>query len=145
MRVCLKSFIYHILKSVLPNIIQCVLPNTILKVSFRTWCHVSFQTWGYVSFRTWIGSYLELKHKCSSQLRTSSETYPNPKGEHNGAIGPKYASKIKSTELESLALWFYYHWLKKQQNVIKLYILRKSWKIKVQPAKVHLFWESQKK
>ena len=30
-KVCLKSFICHILKSVLPNIMQCGLPNTILK------------------------------------------------------------------------------------------------------------------
>ena len=36
---------------------------------------------------------LELKENCSSPtLPTSSETYPYPKGEHNGALGHKYAS-----------------------------------------------------
>ena len=39
------------------------------------------------------GFSLELKEKCSSP--TSSETYPYPKGEHNGAIGPKDASILK--------------------------------------------------
>ena len=52
-----------------------------------------------VSFGTCIGSYSELKHNCSSHLRTSSETYPYPKGEHNGAVGPKYASLRKSDKI----------------------------------------------
>ena len=26
---------------------------------------------------------------------TSSKTYPYPEGEHNGAVGPKYASEYK--------------------------------------------------
>ena len=39
------------------------------------------------------GIKLELKENYSSlTLPTSSETYPYPKGEHNGAVGPKYAS-----------------------------------------------------
>ena len=37
-----------------------------------------------------------MKHNCSSHLRTSSETYPYPKGEHNGAVGPKYASNLNT-------------------------------------------------
>ena len=39
---------------------------------------------------------LELNGNCSSPtLPTSSETYAYPKGKHNGAVGPKYASKTK--------------------------------------------------
>ena len=61
-------------------------------MSFRIYCNMSF--------RTWIKSYSELKHNCSSHLRTSSETNPYPKGEHNGAIGPKYASYFKCFYVE---------------------------------------------
>ena len=95
MRVCWKSLIYHILKSVLQHNAICPSKHKLQKVSFWTWCHVSFRIWCYVSFRTWIGSYFELKHKCSFHWRTISEIYPYPKGKHNGAVGPKYASITK--------------------------------------------------
>ena len=49
---------------------MCPSKHNLQKVSFRTWRHVFFQTLCYASFQTWIGSYLELKHNCSSNLRT---------------------------------------------------------------------------
>ena len=68
---------------------QCVLPNTILKK-----CPSEHDAMCPSEHEAVIK--LELKENCSSPtLPTSSETYPYPKGEHNGAIGPKYASKYK--------------------------------------------------
>ena len=37
----------------------------------------------------------KLQFSQGSSPPTSSETYPYPKGEHNGAVGPKYASFLK--------------------------------------------------
>ena len=54
----------------------CVLPNMKLELSWN---------WKKSAVLTLISS-----------PPTSSKTYPYPKGEHNGAVGPKYASMINS-------------------------------------------------
>ena len=70
---------------------QCVLPNTILKK-----CPSEHDAMCPSEHEAVIK--LELKENSSSPtLPTSSETYPYPKGEHNGAVGPKYASNYKSS------------------------------------------------
>ena len=38
---------------------------------------------------------LEVIQNCSSHLRSNYETYPYPKGEYNGTVGPKYVSMTK--------------------------------------------------
>ena len=61
---------------------QCVLPNTILKKC--------------PSEHNVMCPYEHIKmcpYKHPPQI--SSKTYPYPKGEHNGAVGPKYASCLK--------------------------------------------------
>ena len=60
--------------------LPCVLPNM-----------------SYVSFRTW--AMCPSEHEAGFTPPTSSETYPYPKGEHNGAEGPKYASLSKLAEM----------------------------------------------
>ena len=94
MRVCLEKLIFHILKSVLPNILQYVLPNKFLKKcpsEHDAMCPSEHDAMCPSEHEAVIK--LELKENCSSPtLPTSSETYPYPKGEHNGAVGPKYAS-----------------------------------------------------
>ena len=69
---------------------QCVLPNTILKK-----CPYEHDAMCPSKHDAMCPS----KHEaviCSSHTSpTSSETYPYPNGEHNGAIGPKYASGLK--------------------------------------------------
>ena len=52
---------------------------------------------GYLRFEgnwkiTWEGREKGLPCWLSQFSKTSSETYPYPKGKHNGAKGPKYAS-----------------------------------------------------
>ena len=69
------SFRTQYSKSVLPNMMPCVLPNMKLELSWN---------WKKSAVLTLISS-----------PPTSSKTYPYPKGEHNGAIGPIYASISK--------------------------------------------------
>ena len=123
MRVCLEKLIFHILKSVLPNILQYVLPNKFLKKcpsEHDAMCPSEHELKVIQNWTMLISITLELKHNCCSHLRTSSETYPYPKGEHNGAVGPKYATwknigknfsdetGIPSEKAAEFNLWFYY-------------------------------------
>ena len=69
---------------------QCVLPNTILK---KCRSEHDAKRPSQCPSEHKAGINLELKQNCSSHTPpTSSKTYPYPKGEHNGAEGPKYAS-----------------------------------------------------
>ena len=68
---------------------QCVLPNTTLKKcpsEHDAMCPSEHKL--ELSWNSNCGS-----HKGLPIPPTSSKTYPYPKGEHNGAVGPKYASK----------------------------------------------------
>ena len=69
---------------------HCVLPNAILKK-----CPSELDAMCPSKHDAMCPSEHEAIICSSHTLPTSSETYPYPKGEHNGAVGPKYASFIK--------------------------------------------------
>ena len=66
---------------------HCVLPNTILKK-----CPSEHDAMGPSKHDAMCPSEHEAIICSSHTLPTSSETYQYPKGEHNWAVGPKYAS-----------------------------------------------------
>ena len=66
---------------------HCVLPNAILKK-----CPSELDAMCPSKHDAMCPSEHEAIICRSHTLPTSSETYPYPKGEHNGAVGPKYAS-----------------------------------------------------
>ena len=68
---------------------QCVLPNTILKK-----CPSEHDAMCPSKLDAMCPSEHEAVICSSHTLPTSFETYPYPKGEHNGAVSPKYASVL---------------------------------------------------
>ena len=73
--------------------------KTYKKSLTSTGCYLAFKAWDCIHDAICPSKHDAMcpsEHEaiiCSSHtLPTSSETYPYPKGEHNGAVGPKYAS-----------------------------------------------------
>ena len=94
---------------------QCVLPNTMLKkcpsehntqkVSFRTQYSKSVLPNTILKKRPSEHMMLCVLYGNTGKFKIRSETYPYPKGEHNGAVSPKYAS-ILNTGGPLLTLFF---------------------------------------
>ena len=67
---------------------QCVLPNTTLKK-----CPSEHDAMCPSEHKLELGwNSICSSHKVLPTPPTRSKIYPYPKGEHNGAVGPKYAS-----------------------------------------------------